>query len=815
MSGLLRDVRYAVRTLARTPLFTLGVVVTLGLGLGVNSTMFGVVDALFLRPPARVEDPGRIVRVYLRRHFGVMGEVTGSGTGYPAYQDLRDHVPAFAATAAVANRSMGLGRGAQARQVHVAAVSWTYWRVVGVTPALGRLFGRDDDRPGGERVAVLSWGFWQRTLGGERDVLGRALALGSGTYTVIGVAPQGFGGLDLRPADLWIPIEPAASAGEVVASEALTSRNWTWMDIVARVRPGVRRETAAAAATVVYRRGFPPDRKADAPATVVLGPVQEARGPDASSDARVSAWIGFVAVVVLLIACANVANLLLARGVARRREMAVRAGLGAGRAGLMRLLMSESLVLAILGGAAALLLALWTGSAVRHFLLPVLPPEVSVVDLRVLAFTAAAVMATALLAGAVPAVQASRADLADALKSGGHGATPRGGRTRAALLAIQVALTLVLLVGAGLFVRSLRNVQEIDLGFDADRVVVASADFDEAGVPVEAANAAYLRLVERLQQLPGVAAAGASMGAPFGWSYSTDLRAEGVDSIPSVHTGGPYFNRVTPGYFAALGLRLLRGRVLTSADRRGAERVAVLGATMARLIWPGQNPLGRCLYVGQGKECTRVVGVVADARRGRVTESQVMQYYLPLDQLDYLKVSAVFVRSRGDASTLVDAVRREIVAAEPGLPYVQVFTITQQFASQLRSWRLGAAAFSAFGALALVIACLGIFAVISYGVSRRTQEIGIRMALGAEAGAIARMVLGQGLRPVAVGLALGWCGAWALGRAVASLLFGVSPSDPLVFASVVAALLGVALLASWLPARRAARVDPMLALRNE
>jgi putative ABC transport system permease protein len=815
MQAFLRDLRLAARSLARTPAFTLGVVLTLGLGIGVNATMFGVVDALFLRPPADVHDPGGVVRVYLRRNFGVMGDVTGSSTGFPSYRDLRDNVPAFAVTAAVTNRSMSLGRGAASRQVHVQAVSHTYWRLVGVTPVLGRLFAADEDRPGGARVTVLSWGFWQRQYSGASDIVGRALELGSGTYTVIGVAPRRFGGLDLNAPDLWVPIEAAASAGETGPPEALDSRSWSWMTVVARLAPGATSDGAAAAATVVYRRGFPASEQAEAHATVLLGAVQEARGPIATSDARVSRWLGLVALLVLLIACANVANLLLARGVARRREMAVRAGLGAGRGGLVRLLLVESLVLAAAGGGAALVMAMWTGTAVRRFLVPQLDRDLPLLDPRVLVFTAAAVVLTALLAGIVPAALTSRTDLTDALKSGGHGTTARSGRTREMLLATQVALTLVLLVGAGLFVRSLRNVQGLDLGFDADRIVVASPDFDAAGVSADAANATFLRLVDRLGQVPGVEAVAASMGTPFGWSFSTDVRAEGVDSIPRVASGGPYFNRVTPQYFATLGLRIVRGRGFTTGDRRGAERVTVLGATMARLIWPGQDPLGRCIYVEESRECTRVVGVAADTRRESVTDSGAVQYYLPYDQLDHGKISALFVRTRVDARSLVETVRREIHAAEPGLPYVQAFTMSQQIAPQLRSWRLGAAAFTAFGLLALVIAATGIFAVIAYGVSQRTQEFGVRMALGAQAAEILHLALGQGLRAVAGGLALGMLGALALSRAIASLLYGVRPTDPAVYGGVAMALVAVAAAAAWLPARRAAAVDPLVALRYE
>ncbi len=818
MSRLLGDLRYACRCLARTPGFTLVVVLTLALGIGANATMFGVVDTLFVRPPALVRDPGRITRVYVRRAMGSMGLLTGSTVSYRSFEDLRDAPGVFAQAAAITTRPLSLGRGAEAVRIRGAAVSREYFPLMGVAPALGRFFAADEDRPGTARVAVLSYGFWQRHFGGDRAVLGRSLPIGGGTYTVIGVAPERFNGIDLAPVDLWVPIQ--AVAAELAGRDALTSRNWFWMSIIGRLPPGVPADEVVRRASLAYRRGAAAGARPETTETtaqVLLGPVQQARGPEAGSETKVSAWIGGVALVVLLIACANVANLLLARGVARRRELAVRAGLGAGRGGLMRLLLVESLVLSALGGGAALLLAVWAGAGIRGLLIPDLPQDLPVLDPRVLGFTAVAVVATAILAGIVPAVQSSRTDLAEALKSGGHGATARGGRTRALLLGAQVALTLVLLVGGGLFVRSLRNVQALDLGLDQDKVLLASVDLDAIGATPDRANATYLAALERIQRLAGVEhAAGVAM--PFGWGWSTDLKAEGVDSIPALSGGGPYINAVTPDYFATIGTRLLSGRGFAATDRAGSERVAVINRTMARGLWPGAQALGKCLYVGDSTSaCRRVVGVVADARRGSVIEDPTMQYFLPHAQYagpGGAQIRGLVIRARGGPDPLIGAVRRELQAAGD-VPYADVETLASRLAPDYRSWQLGAAAFTAFGALALVIAAMGIFAVISYAVSQRTQEIGIRMALGAEAGQVARMILGQGLRATLGGVVVGAGGAYVLGRAVRALLYEVGPADPLVFASVAGVLVAVAACAAYLPARRAARVDPMTALRSE
>jgi len=810
----LRDLRYAARALLRTPLFSLGIVLTLALGIGVNAAMFGVVDNLFLRPPAGVHGADRVVRLYVRRTDPFFGTQTQGIGEYPAFVDIRGG-DAFEHVSAVGSRSMSFGRGADAAQVNVGTVSWDYFAAVGVAPEVGRLFVAADDDPNAPRTVVLTDAYWRAHFGADPGVVGRGILVGSGPATVVGVAARGFGGIDLSPVDMFMPI--AASAAETVGNVALTSRNWWWMSAIARLRPGQRPEDAAARATALYRRGA--QDKADSTATVVTGPIQEARGPTASSDAKVSAWIGFVALAVLLIACANVANLLLARGVARRRELAVRAGLGAGRGGLMRMLLAEAFVLSAAGGAAALALAAWSGALARGFLVPDLPADAPVIDARMLGFTALAIAVTALLIGVVPAWQASRTDLTEALKSGGRGATQGGGRTRAVLLAVQIALTLVLLVGAGLFVRSLRNVQHIDLGFDPDRVLEARVDMRAAGLSPADADATYLRMLDEIRRLPAVADAAATQ-APYQWAFAISMRAQGVDSLRPPPSGGPYINGVTPGYFATLGTPLVRGRVFTDQDVHGSSRVAVVNAFMAKGLWPHESAIGKCLYLGSDTTtaCTEIVGVVGNVASNGVTQGEMWNYYVPFAQVEDANANAhidgLVVRSKTGAGEILGAVRGAMQAAG-NLPYAQVATLADQIAPGYRSWRLGATAFTAFGLLALVIASMGIFAVISYNVSRRTQEIGVRMALGAEAGQVARMVLAQGLKAAVVGVVVGAAGAWALGRGVRALLYEVSPGDPLVFVTTALVLVAVAALAAWLPARRAARIDPMVALRYE
>ena len=812
---MLSDLKYALRSLIRSPLFTAGIVVTLALGIGANATMFGVVDVLFLRPPAGVQDAGALRRIYFRRAVGDRPAYTGPTTNYPAFKDLAAGVSGFTSVSAMTMpRDISLGRGEDARSVKAALVSHTWFSMLGVRAAEGRLFDENDDRLGAPTVAVLSWDFWQRHYGGDLSVLGRSVNLGRANYTIIGVTPEAFNGIELQPVDVWLPIEASAEA-VMGTRDAVESRGWWWMQVLGRLRPGVTAEQVEAQATMAFRNGMRNDnRGADSTSTVVLGAIQQARAPNAGKDSKVSAWIGAVALVVLLIACANVANLLLARGVARRRELAVRAGLGAGRGGLMRLLLAESLVLAALGGTAAIAVTVWSGQALRKLLLPDLPASVPVIDPRVLGFTAAAILVTSLLAGFVPAFQSSRTDVADTLKSGGHGTTSRGGRTRAVLLAAQVALTVVLLAGAGLFVRSLRNVQAIDLGFDADRTLSTSVSLAALNIEGAEANALYLRLVDRVKRLPGVEEAAASMGVPFGSSRANSLRVSNRDSLPDLPSGGPYFQVITPSYMTTMGSSIVKGRDISEGDAAGSEKVALVNEYLARMVWPGQEPLGQCLYHGDDPVCRRVVGVVEDARRWGIIDETSAMYYLPLSQYADAEMDAMMVRSRTTAAAIAAAVRREIQAAG-NLPYPRVQPLADQVAPHLRSWRLGAGAFSAFGLLALVIAATGIFAVISYSVTQRTREIGVRIALGATAREVMRTVLRHGLAACVAGLVAGAGGAWLLGRSIASLLYGVEPADPVVFGGVVFVLLTAAAVAALLPARRAARVDPMIALRSE
>lgn len=812
MDAVIQDLRYAIRTLAKSPGFTLAAVLCFALGIGANATMFRVVDTLMFKPPAGVRDPGRVARLYFTQTANVFGRFTQASTSYPNFTDLRDGVRAFAGLAAMWTRETAVGRGAAASQVRASLVSASYFSMLGVTPALGRFFGAEEDRPGAAPVAVLGYTYWRRHYAGETAALGHSLLIGKALYTVIGVAPPGFAGIDLQGVDLWLPV--AAAGRDLMADDALTNRGDTWIELLARLKPGATSAQAAFEATMVYRHGDAAQIWKDSAAAVELGPIQAARGPGVSTGARVSVWLAVVSALVLLIACANVANLLLARALRRRREVALRLALGAGRWRLARQFLLESLGVALMGAAAAMLVAVWTGPLMRRLVLPAGVVPEAVLGARLLAFTALVAVVAGTVSGVAPALQASRPDLARAIKAGEREGTYQRSRIRGGLLVGQTSLTLVLLVGTGLFVRSLRNVLGVDIGVEARRVTLADVNVFNLGYTRAQIGDLFERFLARARSLPGVADAALSTSGPFGWQFGSSIRVPGVDTIPIPPSGGPYVNGVTPDYFTTLGTRILRGRGFTEADRAGAAPVVVVGETLARLLWPRGDALGKCVILRAHAGCAEVVGVAADQIRYEPTEGAKLQYYVPLDQQQNVHRS-LWVRTRGDPHLVAGELRRALSGVAPDLPYVRVRPLEDLVQPQYRPWRLGATAFGLFGGLALLLAALGLYGVLAYTVARRTQELGVRIALGATSWNVSRLVVRQGLGVAALGVGLGTVLALAGGRALASLLYGVRPADPLVLALSAAVLLAAAALATWWPARRATKVDPVVALRTE
>ena len=817
MNLIRQDISYALRQFRRSPGFTAAVVLTLAFGIGANSVMLGVVDTLLLSSPPGVTGTDQLRRVYVTHSHA--GTAAASTLSVPDYEALRDGTPSFEGVAAYTRSEVTVGRGQEAHPVQASLVTGEYFALLGVRPAVGRLFSSEEARAGGARVAVLGHGYWQQHFGADSGIVGRVLRVGQGSYTVVGVAASGFTGTDLRATKLWLPIYVAAPD----FMDGGLTRDVSWVQVLARLRPGTPAATAAAEATVAYRRGLSSadGLERDAPAPATLGAIQEARGPEASRESRVAMWVAAVAGLVLLIACANVANLLLARALARRPEMALRMALGAGRGALARQLLVESLLLGLLGAGAAVLVALWVGPAVRALVLPAGAPRSIPIDWRFLLLTLGLGLLTGVLAGVLPALEGRSAGAGDAIRTGGMPGGARSARHRAAPVVGQVMLTTVLLVGAGLFLRSLRAVQDLDLGLDLDRTLMVEADLERAGIPEARLPGLREAMLAQAAATSGVAHATLSQGGPFSHGAGTGVRVPGLDSVvrPSRRLG-PYYFAVTPGYFETMGTRVIAGRAFSEHDRAGAAPVAIVNGTMARLLWPGQSAVGRCFYMDSDstEACREVVGVVEDARRRSVLEEPQMLFYAPLAQLGTAaEHQTLYVRVADGVrpAAMVGPLRQSLAAAASDLPYLDVRPLVEVVGPQLSSWRLGATMFTAFGGLALAVAALGLYSMLAYVVTQRTREIGLRMALGAREREVVALVLRQGMVPATGGAMLGGGLGFAAARYAEALLYGVGAGDPATFVAAGATLLAVTLGAALIPALRATRVDPMTALRVE
>ncbi len=817
VGGMLRDFRYAFRALRHEPGFTLAVVATIGFGLGATSAMFGILDRLLLQPPPHIADPNTIGKIYYTEFFSwIGGPVTQSSTSYPDFLTIRDNVPALRGVAAYFPNQASLGRGRNARQARRVSVSGEYFRVLGVQPALGRFWGPEvDEQSFGAALAVISDGFWRRQFGRDEGVIGRTIELDATSFTIVGVAPPGFTGVDLRPVDVWVPLGTVGAA--MVGDGWAEASGWRWIRLVGRLADSATRAQFDAQATASYRAALRERNRPDSTAKVTLGSIIAARGPNGSgsgaTEARIALWLSGVALLVLAIACANAANLLLARSLRRRREIGVRVAIGASRARLVRQMFVESIVVALLGGGTGLVLARWGGGFLRALLLPDIAWRENALDPRLLAVAGGLIVVVALATGVAPIMQTLSTNLTENLKGGVREGVSGRSRLRAALVLVQATLSVVLLVGAGLFVRSLRNVRGIELGFDASRVLLI--DLNLNNVDAEVRGELYQTARDRVALLPLVEQASVATSAPFWSAMSTSLRIPGLDSLPRSSDGGPYYNAVTPEFFATLGTPIVRGRGFLESDDRGA-RVAVVSETMARMLWRGEEPIGKCMYVGADTvPCSTVVGVAHDARRQSLTDdAPVLQYYVPLEQRQVSTgLRVLFVRTRGDPQMALEGVRREVQSVSTDLPFPTVQYVSRQIEDEVRPWKLGATLFTVFGTLALGLATLGLYSVVAYSVMQRRHEMGVRVALGARGIDVAHLVLTETLRVIGLGLGLGITIAVIAGRWIEPMLFQISPRDPLVFSSVTVTLLVVGACASLVPARRAALVSPAEVLK--
>ena len=821
---LAQDLRYTVRNLRRSPGFTAAVVITLALGIGANTAMFGVVDWLMFRPYPYLRDPSTVHRLYLR--WSMRGERrTQAHTEYARYLDLAKWTTSFSHHAAFAERMLAVGIGDAARERRVAAVTASFFEFFDAKPALGRLLIAGEDAvPRGADVAVLSYGFWRAAFAG-RDVRGEVLQVGNTAATIVGVAPQGFTGVnDADPPAVYIPITTyaAAEGDRLHASTYYTAYNWGWVEIMVRRKPGVSVERASIDASRAHLMSWNAQREREpslpsadiAKPSAVVSAMKVGAGPEPGLEARTALWVTGVASIVLLIACANVANLFLARALKRDRETAVRLALGVSRGRLVRQMLTETMVLSLFGSALGLLLAEWSGTAIERLLIPGGTGVTDgFLDRRVLFLAMAMATAAGVLIGVVPAMLSGRGDLGRSLKAGPREGTYTRSRTRSALLVVQGALSVALLVGAGLFVKSLANVNAMPLGYEPERVLIATRNLRGTQLD-DASNIALRRtLLGTAQAIPGVEYAAWVSSVPFSSASTTNLYIAGIDSVRPL--GEFTYQTTTTDYFRVMGTRIVRGRGFTPDDRAESPRVGVVSESMARVLWPGREALGQCMRVfADTMPCTTVVGIAADIVQREVAAPRY-HYYLPIEQHRPAGGHSLLIRMRAPPSREVERVRRALQEAMPGRAYVTVRPLHDLVDDTRRSWKLGATMFTLFGALALLVAAVGTYGVIAYNVAQRMHEIGVRVALGAQPGTVIRLIVRQGARFAMAGILAGLGIAILASGWLEPLLFQQSATDPLTYGAVSAILLAVAIAASAIPAIRASRLDPSTVLRAE
>ncbi len=803
---ILQDLRYAVRGLAKSPGFTFAAALILALGIGANTAIFSVVDAVVLHPL-----PG------VTRADGLV-DVTGDVLSYPRYRALRDGTAErFSGLAAWRQRALSLSSGDAPARIEGEVVSANYFDVLGARPALGRFFVPADEESG-EAIAVIGARLWKGRFGADPALVGRPIVLNGAPFTVVGVAAEGFRGtaFGLAP-DVWVPIGawPRLATGAYRGLD-LHGRGWSWRSAFGRTKPGVSMAQAQAALDLAVRRdvsAFPDD--APGRPFVLRPTIRTAAGFGQSGDPVVflATLVGAVA-AALVIACANLANLMLVRAASRQREMAVRQALGATRARLVRQLLTESMALAVLGGGGGVLVANWSLPLLVRMPLPgdaSLAPFAPALDARALAFATGLSIATGLVFGILPALQASRRSAGPALKATNTGFSGRSG-LRAALVAAQVALCLVLLVGAGLLARSLRRALSTDYGFQPRGVTLVGADLALQRYDAARADLFVRTLRERVSASPGVAGAAWTALVPLSGGQWSDSFAIVGRSRPSGERQEADTNAVSAGFCRTLGIPILAGREFDDQlDRTDSPPVALVNQAMARRYWPGESPLGARIQI-HGATRT-VVGVTGDFRMTSFRDAPGPQVYMPIEQGGALGPLTLLVRGRAGAADR--AVLAEIRRLDRTLPVLGPRSYESELAGQLVPQRLGTALLGLFGLLSLALAAVGIYSVISYSVARRVREIGVRMALGAQAADVRSLFVSQTARPVAAGLLVGVALGAAAGLALRGFLYETSPGDPAAFCGAAALLVACALAAAWLPARRATRIDPRAALRDE
>jgi predicted permease len=826
LENFLQDLRGGLRNLLKRPGFTAIAVLSLGLGIGANTAIFTIINAVFLHP-LPVEEPSRLVELFTldTRTVDATTTPTFTPTSLPNFKDYRQRNTVFTDLGAATNFPLPLdwSGNSQPEQINAFMVSSNYFDVLGVKPIVGRFFAPDEDtKPGGNPLVILSYTLWARRFGSDQNVLGRTMTLNQDTYTVIGVAPAGFKGtFSLANPDLiWVPLSMRTRIATGILKEYSETRRLRWLTLIGRLKPGVTERQAHAELKILasaLEKEYPNENRGRTIETALLS--QSALGINNRRQFELAGGVLMAVVgLVLLIACVNLANLLLAQSAQREREMTIRAAMGANRWRLVSQLLTESVLLAGLGGFVGLLLAFWGRSLLWNFRPPFLNANsISLsLDGKVLAFTAGISLLTGLLFGLFPALRASNPNLAEVLKLGTRGNTLgwKQNRVRSLLVVSEIALTLVALCSAGLFLRSMNNAQQTSLGFESKSLFVFFFDLGSQHYEDERGQQFFRDAIQRALTVPGVQAAAVATNFPLGGGFSGTIFREGEADNPNYRGTLCNFDVITPEYFDTVRIPLHRGRNINPFDGPASAPVAVINETAARLLWPDQDALHKRFTYYGSKAPFEVVGIVADSIVNNIGEEPQPVMYYSMRQR-FSPAASLQVRTSGNPEAVMGAVRAAIQPIDPNLPLTNFQTIGQLMDQGLWAPRMGATLLGVFGLLALILATIGIYGVMAHSVAQRTAEIGIRMSLGANRMQVLKMILGRGMLITLVGAALGVIAFLFLAPVVAKLLFGVHARDPITVIAVTLLLALVALLACYIPARRAMRVDPIIALRYE
>lgn len=812
MKNLLQDIRYGLRTMFKSPGLVIVVGLSIGLGSGLNITIFSLINAILLRPLPVIAQQEQLVELYTSSSGLRFGAVS-----YPDYADYRDGNQVFSELIAQRVTPVSLSSGGNNQIVASVIVSGNYFNALGVKPLLGRAFSPEEDRtPNSYPVAVISHSLWQGAFGGDTQIIGKSFIVNSQSFNIIGVAPKDFIGttVGLAP-DIWFPLMMQARV--LPGSDRLTDRGARWLNVIGRVKPGVSREQAEAGMQSVISRlaqEYPGTNKGTSPTIVGLG---EGSVGIKKNMSGVLLLLMAVVALVLLIACFNVANLMLARALARHKEIGLRQALGATRMRLVQQLLTESVLFSLLGGAVGLLVAYVSTKLLLNLIPPTSIPVTFDLSLnvRVLGFALIVSFLTGIIFGLAPAIQTAKADLLPALKDDGAGQQGyKKSRLRNLLVIGQVAISLILLICAGLFLRSLQNAQNSNPGFEPEKLVAVSTDVGLQGYDPESGQRYYQQLVERLGRLPGVETGSLGFVVPLsgGGQQQISVKIPGYEPPPDTILAID-FNTVGPNFFQVMSIPFVQGRDFGDFDTKAAAGVCIINETMAQRFWPGTNPVGQRLSIASGKKPLEIVGVVKNSKYYDLKEEPRSYLYLPFLQ-NYKARMTVFVKTPGNAVPLLPAVRSEVEALDKSMP-AKVLTMRDVLGVVLIQQKLAAVLLSVFSLLALALATVGLYAVMAYSVSKRTREVGIRMALGAQRGDVLKLILMQGIILTVIGLGVGLAASVALTRFFAGLLYGISPTDFTTFAAITIFQAAVVLLASYVPARRATRVDPLRALKYE